>query len=199
MSAATWDSTAQAHLAARLPIAPRWLVWTTVTRISDGASVPLGFWTGDDHETITVEGQSRLYYGAQGAMEIGPIVVEPGTAIGSQEITLGLSPEGETLVRGHRLGGAPIDLHCALYDPRSWALLGIRRYFRGFIDASPIATPEAGGVARLPLRCISTARLGTMTLAGKKSDASQRLRLSSDRFREYGDLGETASDPWGAD
>lgn len=193
-----WDITAQAHLDARLPIAPRWLVWTTATRISDGVAAGVGFWTGDDHEYLTVEGQSRLYFGAQGAMEIGPIVYEPGTGIGTQDITLGLSPEGETLVRGYRLGGAPIEIHCALYNPATMALLGIKRFFRGLIDGTPMSVPESGGTVTLPVRCITTARLGTMTLAGKKSDASQRQRLSTDRFREYGDLGETTADPWGA-
>ncbi len=192
-----WPPLAQDHLNARLPVALRWLVWTTVVRIADGATVAMGFWTGEDHETLTVEGQSRTYFGAQGAMEIGPIVNEPGTAIASQEVTLGLSPEGETLVRGHRLGGAPVEIHCALYDPGSWALLGIRRFFRGTIDGSPVTTPATGTVATLPLRLVSTARAGTMTLAGKKSDASQRLRDPDDQFRQYADLGAVSSDPWG--
>lgn len=193
----TWGATAQAHLDARLPIAPRWCVWTTVAPYAGGAAVSFGFWTGDDHEYLTVEGQSRLYYGAQGAMEIGAITWEPGTGVSTQEITLGLTPEGETLARGYRLAGAPIDLHCVLYDPRSWTLLGIRRYFRGLIDTAPINTPEAGGVATLPLRCVSSARGGTMTVTGRKSDASQKQRLATDTFRAYGDLGEVASDPWG--
>lgn len=194
----TWDATAQAHLDARLPIAPRWCVWITASPIAGGSPESFGFWTGDDHQTLTIEGQPRLYYGAQGAMEIGTITWEPGTGIGTQEIMLGLSPEGETRARGYRLAGAPVDLHCALFNPGTGALLGVRRYFRGFVDEAPIDMPKQGEVATLPLRLVSTARLGTMTRGGRKSDASQRLRASSDAFRLYGDLGETVADPWGA-
>lgn len=194
----TWPPAAQAHLDARLPVAPRWCVWVTAAPIAGGAAQGFGFWTGDDHAVLTVEGEARTYFGAQGAMAIGEIVYEPGTAIGSQGITLGLSPEGVTLARGYNLAGAPIELHCALYDPAAVALLGIRRYFRGFIEEAPLDTPPPGEVAVLPIRAVSAARRGTMTVAGRKSDASQRLRLSTDRFREFGDLGETVSDPWGA-
>lgn len=193
----TWNLAAQVHLDARLPIAPRWCVWITAVPVAGGAAQGAGFWTGDDHQVLTVEGAARLYWGAQGAMEIGPVAWEPGTGIGTQDITLGLSPEGEARARGWRLAGAAVDLHCALFDPVSAALLDVRRYFRGFVDEAPIDTPAQGQSAVLPLRCVSTARAGTMTTAGRKSDASQRLRLTSDAFRAYGDLGEATSDPWG--
>ncbi len=192
-----WPIDAQAHLAARLPIAPRWMVWTMVRPVAGGAAIGFGFWGGDDHEYFTIESQSRLYYGAQGAMAIDPISYEPGLTIATLDLRLGLTTEGLTFVRAHHLGGAPVEVHCALYNPANDALLGIRRYFKGWIDKAPQPRPARGQVMQLPIRAVSTARMGTMTIAGKKSDASQRQRDDADRFREYSDLGEIASDPWG--
>lgn len=193
----TWNTAAQNHLAARLPVAPRWLLWVDAKQISNGAAVSMGLWTGDDHEQITVEGQSRLYYGAQGTVSLPQLRYAAGTDVGSIDVTLPVSPEAETLVRGYNIRFAPCDLHCALYDPASGSLLDVRRMFRGLIDGSPIFTPAVGGVATATLKLVSSARTGTMTTRAKKSDQSQRLR-SGDRFRRYGDLGTVAADPWGS-
>lgn len=190
-----WNSTAQTHLSSRLPIAPRWLIWVQAKTFA-GAAIDVGYWTGDDHQSFTVDSATRLYYGAQGAIEIPAMRFVTGTAVASMDLTLSLSPEGEAAVRGYNIRFAPIDIHCALFDADSMTLLDTRRFFRGFIDGSPIPTPALGGRSSLPLKLVSSARRGTMTRGGKKSDVAQRQR-SGDVFRQYGDLGVTASDPWG--
>lgn len=193
-----WNSAAQTHLDQRLPCAWRYLFWTTVTPIAGGAAQSLGFWTGDDHDTLTVNGQPRLYYGAQGAIDFPPFVSEIGTQIRAYEFRLGLSPEGEALVRGYRLGGAPIEIHTALFDARSMLLIDVQPQFIGEIANVTLPSPDLDQPAAITLSCVSSARRGTMTRGAYQSDASQRLRSASDTIRAASELGSASSDPWGS-
>lgn len=192
----TWNGTAQAHLDAGNPARIEYLLTTTVAPIAGGAAVNLGFWTGGDHQSFTVDGVTLTYSGAQGAMAPAAFRYAAGTDILSQDITMALSPEGETLARAYRLSGAPCKIHGVLLDGDTGALLDTRRFFIGTVESSDINMDPAGGFARLDLRLFSSARRGTFTRSGKKSDASQSLR-SGDRFRRYGDLGRVTADPWG--
>lgn len=190
----TWDTLAQTHLSSRAAYGARWLVWVKAKTLA-GAAAPLGLWTGDDHESLTVEGEARLYYGALGDMQIPPLTYAGGTEIQGHEITMAVTPETEVLIRGSNIRFAPVDIHCALYDDTG-DLLDIRRMFRGTVDGAPIFTPALNGVASCSLKVVSSARAGTMTENGKKSDQSQKQR-GGDRIRRYGSLGTTPSDPWG--
>lgn len=192
----TWNALAQAHLSARKPAMRHWLIHVRSRDLTTGDPYPIGLWTGDDHETLTVEGEARLYYGAQGEVTIPNIAYGSGTDIVSDEITMPVSPEAEILVRGTNLRFAPIEMHCALYDAEDGDLLDVRRFFKGTIDGAPILTPALNGVASFSLKMVSSARAGTMTTKAKKSDQSQRIR-QGDRLRRYGDLGKVAADPWG--
>lgn len=191
----TWSPSAQAHLAARLPYAPRWLLWLDIKDFA-GDPFSAGFWTGDDHEFISVESESRLYYGAQGGLSIPPIRYVAGTRIGQISVSMAITPEAETILRGYQTRFGGVEIHCALFDPSNWSLLDVRRFFRGFIDGSPIYTPPVGGVASATLNCVSSARRGTRTTGLRKSHSSQKRR-SDDQFREYGSLGRVAADWWG--
>ncbi|SHI91123.1 hypothetical protein [Wenxinia saemankumensis] len=192
----TWPLAAQSHLASRAGIDTRWLVWLDV---ADPAGDPfgVGFWTGDDHQTITAEGQSRLYYGAQGSLVVPPINYAGGTTIQSLDIRMAVSPEAETVVRGYQTRFGRAEVHCALFDPAGMQLRGLRKYFRGIIDGNPLVTPEVNGAASITLKLVSAARRGTMTQNGRKSDEAQRARHAGDRFRKYGALGRVTSDAWG--
>lgn len=122
-----------------------------------------------------------------------------GTEINHLNLSLDLSASGETMVRGYDTTLAPIRLHAVMFDDTTGALLGSRRYWKGFIDSLTITTaPQDSGSSEIVARCVSSARLGTLTRAGKKSDESQRRR-SGDRFRRYGDLGTVKNDVWGTD
>ena len=194
----TWNVAAQAHLDAGLPRRVRWLIWAVVPPIGGGAAVGLGFWTGADHETLTVAGAARLYYGGQGALSFDPPSAEGGTDIRNYQVKLGLSAEGETLARGYRLGGAPVEVHLALWNAETMALLDIVRRFKGEIDSAEIPSPSLGENAVLPLSLVSASRRGTLPSAAYKSAASQRLVDATDTFYAHADLGLVHSDPWGA-
>ncbi|PYE80810.1 hypothetical protein [Pseudoroseicyclus aestuarii] len=197
MTLAFWPAAAQAHLAARKAIAPRRLLWLKIKTLA-GAPFSVGFWTGDQDDTFVVEGESRTYYGAQGGLALPEARSKVGTGIRSSEAKLMVTPEAEAVLRGYNTRFGTAEVHTALYDPEGEVLLGIRRDLRVSIDGSPISTPAIdGGDASMGLRLVSSARRGTLTRNGKKSDQSQQERHPGDRFRRFGDLGDTASDAWG--
>lgn len=192
----TWGSTAQAYLAAGSAYRHDWLVTITVKPIAGGAAETFGFWTGDDHQNWTVDGTTRTYFGAQGALDIGPIRYEPGAMVGTQDIAMALSPEGVALVRGYEMALAPVTLHCAMVNLDTGGLVEMARFFTGFVDDVVLTDPIGTDPGRISLTLASRARLGTLTVGGKKSHESQKLR-SGDKFSQYADLGRVAGDPWG--
>lgn len=195
----TWNTTARALLDADAPLLFRQLVWVSgLTRFSDGATVSYGVWSGLDDAQLTVSGESRLYYGGAGGVVVAPVRFRRGTEIYSQMVRLTINPETENLVRGHRTFNAPVELHVAMYEPSNMGLVDIKRFFKGFINGTPLVTPGQGGQSTLSVEMLSQARKGTMSNAGYKSNESQLLRDDADGFRTYGDLGEVPSDPWGA-
>lgn len=194
-----WNATAQAHLSAGGAVAPRALIWIVAKDLSDNSDFPVGFWDGADHETFTVEAQSRLYYGAQGGFRLPSFIYRPGTQVATYTLPLALSPEAVTVLRGYNLRFAPIDIHCALFDAANMSLLDIQRVFRGEVDGTPIPTGKTGEAVHAELQIVTSARRGTQTSLAKKSNESQKLRSATDTFRQYGSLGTVGNDPWGAD
>jgi len=102
------------------------------------------------------------------------------------------------LVRALDIGLAPVEIHRALFDPHSGALIEEpHRVWKGFVDQSPITTPEIGGQALVELTLASSARALQRGLTLTKSDAVQRRR-SDDRFRHYSDVSGSVKVWWGS-
>ena len=194
----TWNATAQSLLAADTPLLFRQLVWVTgLTRISDSATVTYGVWSGEDDETLTVESESRLYYGGAGGLSVPAISYTSGTEIGRLSIGLTINAETENLVRGHETFNRPVEVHVAMYNPATMVFVDAKRYFKGFIGGTPLVTPAQGGQSSLTVECFSQARKGTKTVTGLKSRESQILRSGTDTFYDYGSVSDVAADPWG--
>ncbi|SDE90017.1 hypothetical protein [Limimaricola pyoseonensis] len=193
----TWNALTQAHLDAGKNIDQRWLIWVVAENKSTGAAAPMGLWTGGMSRTLTVEGEARLYHGAQGGIEIPSWRHSPGTAALEEQIVFAVTPEAETLVRNYHVRYRPVQVHLAAFDPANGDLLDIRREFEGVVTAAPQVSPPINGVATLTLSVMSSAFAGMITTNAMKSDQSQQQRAPGDRFRRYGDAGTHASDPWG--
>ncbi|MFE3839657.1 hypothetical protein ABNX41_21770, partial [Rhodobacteraceae bacterium PA1-206B] len=69
----TLPAAVAAHLAARKPLLVHQLLWISARNRTSGAVETLGLWTGEDHQSITVGGQSRTYYGAGAVLGIDPV------------------------------------------------------------------------------------------------------------------------------
>lgn len=192
-----WNSEAQAILTARSGIEVRWLVWFTVKALADNAPITFGLSTDSDDRTLTVEGQSRFYYGRQGAIALEPLRYATGTEIASWGMEIGVSSEAETILRGYNTRLAAAQVHAMILHPDTLAPVDIKMAFDGMIDGAPIITPEINGVASAKLKLVSAARRGTLTRNGRKSDETQKAR-SSDRFRKYGSVAAAVDVAWGS-
>lgn len=194
----TWTAAAQTHLRARDSFAPRWMLWIEARERGTGAAAATGLWQGDDEQTFTIDGQSRLYHGAQDALMPAPIRYRTGTIVQSQDVTIsGLTAEAQQLVRGYDTRFCPAELHLALLNPQSMEVIDVERMFRGTVDRLSVPTPEANGSSSITVTLVSQMRAMTQTLALKKSDESQKRR-ENDRFRRYGAVAERVTVPWGA-
>lgn len=194
-----WPAPIAAHLNADKPMKHEWALWAQAKDYGSGAIVNKGLWTGAYDHTITLGGISRTYEGAIGGLKLGTIRFRTGTYVMAQEVSVALSQQGLSLVKGYNIRNAPCDLWCLCWDSSNMAYLGARRFFQGYIDGSTIQFAEKGEQSVMPLKLVSVAKRGVMTTVGYKSDASQKARNPNDDFNLYADLGTIAADPWGGD
>ena len=193
-----FGSASAAYLAARGGVMSRTLVWITAKNRTTGAAESLGLWTGDDHQDFSIGGVTRTYYGAGAMLSVDPITMQAGLVVRMQRMVLSaLSPEVTQIFRGYDPRLAPVEIHRALFDLETHALIEEpHRVFLGWIEEAPIATPEIGGQATIEVTMASSARSMTRALAIKKSDSTQRMR-GGDRFRRYIDVSGSVGVWWG--
>lgn len=194
----SYDAATLTYLSSEPGVRAHTLVWIIAKDRSTGVATPLGLWTGDDHETITVGGSARNYYGAGTLMHVEPIIYQAGVTIRMQQLTFSpLAPEVAQVIRGYEPRLAAIEIHRALYSTTTGVLIAPpHQVFVGTIDDIMIETPAIGGSASVRITAASAARQLTRVLPQKKSDETQRLR-SGDRFRRYADVTTEAEVFWG--
>ena len=69
----------------RADLTPHWALWVIARDMATNAPFQVGYWTGDDATTITVDGQARSYYGAGAALGIEPLPRNLDEAVGLME------------------------------------------------------------------------------------------------------------------
>ncbi len=193
-----FDTNTAAYFQGRAGTVMRLLVWAEALNRSTGVIEAVGLWNGLEDRVFTILGASRTYFGAGSVIAMDPLVLQTGTAVRMQRLTLSpLSPAVVTLIRTYDARFAPVQIHRALFSTEDGALVAEpHRLFEGFIDEVAITTPEEGGEATCDLTLASSARRLTQVLALKKSDATQRLR-SDDRIRRYADVSGAVDVWWG--
>lgn len=187
----TLPSAVAAHLAAGGGVAVQVLVWLTVRDRTTGALEPFGFWTGADHQVITIGEEARTYYGG-GAM-ITPAAVTSATAQLSRSWQLTVSkldPAVAEAVRVYDARMAPFEVHEWLSDPvTNLPLAEPQRVVRGTVMDLSIPTPPAGQQAEVTIRVVTDAYRLTRGLTLKRSNTALEARtVGADLFRRYGDL-----------
>jgi hypothetical protein len=188
-----------AHLAARKAMLVHVLMWITAKDRSTGAAASIGLWTGDDHQTITVGGAARTYYGAGAMLGLEPLVQRAGLEVRQHKVTVSpLSAEVVTALRTYEPRLAPVELHEWHFDPVTMTALDVpQRVFKGNLISAPITTPPEGGDATAELTLVSAAWALTRGLTLKRSDSALRARAASDAFRQYGDISGAVETAWG--
>lgn len=194
-----FDSAQAAYRAARSGVEARHLVWVTARNRTTGEPETMGLWTGDDVREITVAGSPRTYFGAGAVIEIEPIRAAVGLDVRMQQVTLSpLTAEVEQLIRGYDTRLAPVEIHEAVFDPASGALVGQPfRIFKGWMNELQLPTPAEGQQTAATATLASAARALTRTVPAFRSDAAMRLRDPADRFREYTDIAGEIGVWWG--
>lgn len=191
-----WTGAALTRLQDRTAFSLRW-AFRFQPKTFAGVASPINLWTGVRAESLDLDGTARTYQPVGDSIEMEPVRYGVGTDVRYWSIGLDLTPDGETFARGLDTRIAPAQAWALIFNPETRNLLGFRRYWKGFIDGVTIGTGEQDGSSKITIRLASSARRGTLTRAGYKSDESQRLRDPTDRFRRYGDLGAVPNDIWG--
>lgn len=195
----SYDSAEISHLQARAGIRARLLVWIAARDRTTGATVPAGFWTGEQDASFTISGSARLYHGAGGLLGMDDIAVEAGLAVRSLSVWLATAaPEVITAIRGYDTRLAPVEIHRLLTDPLSHqAIAAPHRVFRGFVDGAPLIIPAEGrDGGKVTLKLASAALALTRGLTGKWSDESMKVR-GGDRLFRYADVSGKVPVYWG--
>ncbi|MFN4172709.1 MAG: hypothetical protein ACK4GW_13245 [Pseudorhodobacter sp.] len=176
----------------------RLLFWVAARNRTTGEVETIGIWNGRRDRAFTIGGATRTYKGAGGLLSVDPIVYIKGLGVQMQRARLSpIDEEVELLIRGYDARLAPVEIHRALFDPQSRALVDEpHRVFRGRIDKAPVTVPELGGEMSVEITMASSARDLTRTLALRKSDEAQQLR-SGDRFLRYADISGQVQTWWG--
>lgn len=165
----------------------------------------IGFWTGHEDVSLSVISAEtgglveRTYLGGHD-LEVGPIGYV--TDLTAQSVDIGLSQisdAAQSLVRGHDVRLAIVDIHeSAINDDTGRVVSDPTPVFRGVIDASPLSTPDAGGVGGISLTIRSELMLSLMrTNPAKASHAHQTTRFA-DQFAKYAASLTSWSIKWGA-
>lgn len=183
----------------------------TLTQLQSGAIVAkilfhveehggahLCMWDGEQDETFTVAGVSRLFTGAGTLIGSDPMISKTGLSVRMHNIYLSaVSQEVEDLVKGYETRFAPIRIYRVLLNPGTRTpVANPHRVFKGFVNLITFERPAPGAVGTCTVECASATRALTRTLTLKQSHKAQKLR-SNDQFRKYADISGSIPVVWG--
>lgn len=193
-----FNATEISYLQGREGYVARGLLWLQPRDTATGLRVGLGFWTGEEDATFTIDAASRLYTGGGMLASIDPIVMQSGLIVRMQRVVLRpLFAEVAQLLRGYDPWRAPAEIHRAFYNLTTGALLAEpRRVWKGVIDQAPVQTPAIGGESVVQVSLSSAAESLTRSLTLTRSDAVQSQR-GGDRFYRYKDVSGSVPVSWG--
>ena len=179
----------QAALQAR-QLVPRDFLWLVVRDRTTGAQVTDGLWSDVGNVTAQVINpdtglvDTRNWYGSGTLVAIDDIPMVSNLSV--QNVSIRLSQIDDRiadLVRLYDAKQGRVEIYRGLFDPNSRQMVAPAECrFVGFIDQIEIKTPsedEEGGVT---LVCASHTQEMTRGNPDTRSDATQKLRSSTDNF-----------------
>lgn len=165
-------------------------LWIVARDRSTGATVTDGMWS--DYGTIeaavinpdTGLSDTRTWIGAGTLISISDIPLVSNLTV--QTVTITLSQVAEhvnDLVRGYDPKQGRVEIYRGLFDPSSRQMVAAAECrFVGFIDSIEIKTPTENDEGGVVITCTSHTQEMTRSNPDTRSDASQRLRSSTDNF-----------------
>lgn len=173
-----------------------WFLWIEAKNRTTGDPETIGLWDGSYDATHNFDGQTRTYHGALGLFQVGDLTFGTGTLIRTQSVKIGpLTQAVQEAISVYNPRFAPVELH-AMISFENDGHFEIDRKFKGFIDKLPQPLPGMNEQPVANLELVSSARLGTRSPRGMKSDETQKER-QGDRFRKYGDISGVVPVWWG--
>ena len=165
-------------------------IWFIVRDATTGDPVTDGYWSGAGTINASVIDPdtggtvSRQFVGAGGLIQISDIPLVSNVTV--QNVTVQLNQVMDRineLVRDYDCKQGTVQIWRGLYDPatRKMVQAAIPRFY-GFIDTIEVKTPSENSEGGVFLTCTSHTQEMTRSNSDTRSDASQRLRLSTDNF-----------------
>jgi hypothetical protein len=194
----SFDAPTLAFLQSRGALISRFLLWISARDRTTGTTETMGLWSGADSCLFSIGGATRAYVGAGSIMATPTITMATGLNVRMQQVSVsGVSPEVRTALQAYDSRFAPVEMHRALFDPTTMALVSEpTRVLKGFIDSVDLPTPAQGGTATATITVATSARQLTRALGLKRSDAGQSLR-GGDRLARYVDVTGMVDVWWG--
>lgn len=193
------DPTLKSTLEARQGTGGHILLWLVARNRDTGEDEALGFWTGDDHRTFTIDGEARTYFGAGAVISGGPIRAGIGLDVRYQSIMLPpMTDEARNALRVYQPRGARVQVHVVNISPDTGLMTGAPvPMVDGFLEQAPESHGKAGGDAQVELKIASYFRRLTDGVPLYKSDEALKARAPGDRGREYAGVVGDWKTPWG--
>lgn len=179
----------QAALAARELVA-RDFLWIVARNRTTGVPENVGFWSdvGDVSAEVlnpdTGQVNVRAFYGSGTLIAISDIPLVSNITV--QTVTIDMSQIDELVEQAIRLYDvrqARVEIFRGLFNPATRQMVGpAEPRFVGFVDEVQIDTPSENEAGSARLTCKSHTQEMTRSNSDTRSDASQRLRSSTDNF-----------------
>lgn len=161
--------------------------------------VPMGLWTGDDHQSFVVDGAAHVFWGAGAVIEVPLIRAGIGLEVRRHRVILPpVLDEIKVALQVYQAAQARVRVWQQPMDIDSGAPLSQpRRIIKGRLERAPETLGKIGDPSRTELVIASAGRGLTIPQPLLKSDAALRLRNPGDRAREYVDAIGDRAIPWG--
>lgn len=179
----------QVALAARSLVARDFIRFVVKDR-ETGEPVTDGYWSDvGDVSAQVVDPNSggvveRLFHGAGALIQISDIPLVSNITVQTVQVRLSqVSDRINDLIRGYECKQGQVQIWRGLFDPDTRLLVApATPRFVGFIDNIEVNTPAENDDGGVMLTCVSHTQEMTRYNPDTRSDASQRLRISSDNF-----------------
>jgi hypothetical protein len=165
-------------------------VWFIVRDLVTGNPVTDGYWSdvgsisADVIDPETGSTVTRTFVGASGLISISDIPVVSNLTVQTITITLAQAADRvNTLIRGYDCKQGKVQVFRGLFDASTRVMVAPAfPRFAGTIDEVPITTPKEGESGNVVLTCTGNTQELTRSNSDTRSDASQKLRDTSDDF-----------------
>lgn len=164
---------------------------------STGQRVDVGYWSGHEDVQLAIGGASRTLWKTGGGLVSDDPEYVLGTTIRSHKVQMfGLSAQADDLLQAYEVRFAPTEVWQLMFTP-GLEFKGERRIFKGEVDGAPQIIEPKGQSARLEITLASSARSGTKSISGRKSNLSF-VQRAGDTSMEQSSLVDADGDIWGA-